>query len=55
MHIINIYIKSNLGSKIADLNPFTPLTPIYDQDRFSPHIINAISSRRVMGIKKNVN
>ena len=36
MHIINIQIKSNLGSKIADLNPLTPLTPIYDQDRFSP-------------------
>ena len=34
--------------------PFSvnPLTPISDQDRISPHNINTISSRQVMGIKK---
>ena len=34
---------------------FNPLTPIGDQDRISPYNINTISSRQVMGIKKNIN
>ena len=32
-----------------------PLTPICDQDRISPYNINTISSRQVMGIKRNIN
>ena len=31
---------------------FNPLTPISDQDRISPYIINTISSRQVMKIRK---
>ena len=34
---------------------FNPLTPICDQDRISPYNINTISSRQVMGIKRNIN
>ena len=32
-----------------------PLTPMSDQDRISPYIINTISSKQVMRKKKNVN
>ena len=31
-----------------------PLSPMSDQDRISPYNINAISSRQVMRIKKNI-
>ena len=31
---------------------FFPPTPMSDQDKISPHIINTTSSRRVMRIKK---
>ena len=31
------------------------LTPMSDQDRISPYNINAISSKQVMRIKKNIN
>ena len=34
---------------------FNPLTPICDQDRISPYNISTISSRQVMGIKRNIN
>ena len=33
-------------------NPFIPMS---DQERISPHIVNAISSRQVKRIKKNSN
>ena len=33
---------------------FNPLTPISDQDRISPYIINTLSTREVMRIKKNI-
>ena len=32
-----------------------PLTPVSDQDRISPYSDNAISTRYVMRIKKNIN
>ena len=32
---------------------FNPFTPMSDQERISPHIVNAISSRLVTRIKKN--
>ena len=32
-----------------------PLTPMSDQDRISLHIINTISSKQVIRIKKNIN
>ena len=32
-----------------------PLTPTSDQDRISPDKINTISTRWVMGIRKNIN
>ena len=32
-----------------------PLTPMSDQERISPYKINTISTRKVMGIKKNIN
>ena len=34
---------------------FNPFTPTSDRDRISPYNINTISSRQVMGIKKNIN
>ena len=34
---------------------FNPFTPMSDQERISPHIVNAISRRQVTRIKKNSN
>ena len=34
------------------VSPFDPLTPMSDQDKFSPCNINTISSRQVLRIKK---
>ena len=38
-----------------DRTCFNPLTPVSDQDRISPYIINTIASRQVMRIKRNSN
>ena len=38
-----------------DRTCFDPLTPVSDQDRISPYIINTIASRQVMRIKRNSN
>ena len=34
--------------------PINPLTPMSDQERISPYKVNAISSRQVMKIEKNL-
>ena len=36
-------------------NPLNPVTPMSDQDSISPYNTNAISSRQVTRIKKNIN
>ena len=38
-----------------DRTCFNPLTPVSDQDRISPYIINTIAIRQVMRIKRNSN
>ena len=38
-----------------DRTCFNPLTPVSDQERISPYIINTIASRQVMRIKRNSN
>ena len=40
--------------KLVEQFYFNPLTPISDQDRISPYIINTLSTREVMRIKKNI-
>ena len=40
--------------KLVEQFSFNPLTPISDQDRISPYIINTLSTREVMRIKKNI-
>ena len=42
-------------SSSENLENINPLKPMSDQDRISPYNINAISSREVMRIKKNIN
>ena len=38
----------------CQVDGFNPLTPMSDQDRISPNIINTRSSRQVKRIKKNI-
>ena len=56
----NLTFSSTLGKMVSfTLIEFSlalnPLTPMSDQDRFSPCNINTILSRQVMKVKKNIN
>ena len=50
---VNFYHSWTAGEYcVITLNPLTPMS---DQERISPYNINTISTRKVMGIKKNIN
>ena len=56
----NLTFSSTLGKMVSFTLiefslPLNPLTPMSDQDRFSPCNINTILSRQVMKVKKNIN
>ena len=56
----NLTFSSTLGKMfsftlIEFSLPLNPLTPMSDQDRYSPCNINTILSRQVMKVKKNIN
>ena len=56
----NLTFSSTLGKMVSFTLiefslPLNPLTPMSDQDRYSPCNINTILSRQVMKVKKNIN
>ena len=53
MHITHANNNSQINNRLS--YSFNPLSPMSDQDRFSPYNINTTSTRLMMRIKKTIN
>ena len=56
MHLATQILEKSFCKEITRNHKWSPnpLTPMSDQDRISPYIINTILSGKVMRIKKNI-
>ena len=56
MHLATQILEISFCKKFTRNQKWSPnpLTPMSDQDRISPYIINTILSGKVMRIKKNI-
>ena len=53
-----VHMKKKRGEQIEEQGSFphfNPLTPMSDQDRISPYNIDTVTSKQLMGTKKNIN